>query len=60
MMISSGVGGGYDLYGRTVSRFMTAYVPGKPTIIVRNMPGAGGMKLLNFAATTAKRALPTE
>lgn len=55
MMISSGVGGGYDLYGRTVSRYMTAHIPGKPTIIVRNMPGAGGMKLLNFAYNKGPR-----
>lgn len=55
MMISSGVGGGYDLYGRTVSRFMTAHIPGKPNIIVRNMPGAGGMKVLNFAVNKGAR-----
>jgi len=55
MMISSGVGGGYDLYGRTVSRFMSDYIPGNPRIIVQNKPGAGGMKLLNFAYNKGPR-----
>jgi tripartite-type tricarboxylate transporter receptor subunit TctC len=55
MMISSGVGGGYDLYARTVSRFMGAHIPGNPSIIPQNKPGAGGMKLLNFAYIKAPR-----
>ena len=55
MMISSGVGGGYDLYGRTVARFMNKYIPGRPSIIVQNQPGAGGMKLLNFAYNKGPR-----
>jgi tripartite-type tricarboxylate transporter receptor subunit TctC len=55
LMISSGVGGGYDLYGRTVARFMGDHIPGKPTIIPQNKPGAGGMKLLNFAYNKAPK-----
>jgi tripartite-type tricarboxylate transporter receptor subunit TctC len=55
LMISSGVGGGYDLYGRTVARFMGEHIPGKPSIIPQNKPGAGGMKLLNFAFNKAPK-----
>lgn len=55
LMISSGVGGGYDLYGRTVARFMGEHIPGKPSIIPQNKPGAGGMKLLNFAYNKAPK-----
>lgn len=49
LLISSGVGGAYDLYGRLFARHMGSYIPGKPDIIPQNLPGAGGMKVLNFA-----------
>ena len=42
-------GGGYDAYGRQLARFLPDHIPGKPNIIVQNMPGAGSM--------TAVRAL---
>ena len=42
-------GGGYDAYGRQLARFMPEHIPGKPNMIVQNMPGAGSM--------TAVRAL---
>lgn len=35
-------GGGTDVYGRVVARHMGRYLAGKPTVIVQNMPGAGG------------------
>lgn len=34
-------GGGYDIYARTVARFIGSHIQGKPTVIVQNMPGAG-------------------
>jgi tripartite-type tricarboxylate transporter receptor subunit TctC len=34
-------GGGYNLYARLVARFLGAHIPGSPTIVVRDMPGAG-------------------
>jgi tripartite-type tricarboxylate transporter receptor subunit TctC len=49
ILISSGAGGGYDLYARFLARHMERHIPGKPTIVAQNMPGAGGMKLLNHA-----------
>ncbi len=42
-------GGGYDAYGRQLARFLPEHIPGKPNVIVQNMPGAGSM--------TAVRAL---
>jgi tripartite-type tricarboxylate transporter receptor subunit TctC len=42
-------GGGYDAYGRQLARFLPDHIPGKPNIVVQNMPGAGSM--------TAVRAL---
>ena len=42
-------GGGYDAYARQLARFLSDHVPGKPNVIVQNMPGAGSL--------TAVRAL---
>ena len=36
-------GGGYDLYARLLARFLPAHIPGHPTVIVQNMPGAGSL-----------------
>lgn len=41
LIVGTGAGGGYDTYGRTVARHMPKYLPGQPTIVVRNQPGAG-------------------
>src|SRR5262245_58492408 len=41
MIIGFGPGGGYDLWGRTVARHIGKHLPGKPTVIAQNMPGAG-------------------
>src|SRR5690606_31100959 len=43
--IGSSTGGGTDIYGRTVAQFLGNLVPGKPAIVVSNMPGANGMNL---------------
>jgi tripartite-type tricarboxylate transporter receptor subunit TctC len=40
MVIGYSPGGGYDTYARLVARFMGDHIPGKPTIVPRNMPGA--------------------
>jgi hypothetical protein len=39
-VVGSDAGGGYDIYARTVARHMGRHIPGNPTTIVRNMPGA--------------------
>jgi len=41
MIIGFGPGGGYDLWGRIVARFIGKNLPGAPTVVVQNMPGAG-------------------
>jgi tripartite-type tricarboxylate transporter receptor subunit TctC len=41
MVIGYSPGGTYDLYARLVARFLGSYLPGKPVIVPRNMPGAG-------------------
>jgi tripartite-type tricarboxylate transporter receptor subunit TctC len=51
--IGYGVGGGYDLFARTISRHMPRYIPGNPTILPVNMPGASSMILGNHLARRA-------
>lgn len=46
-------GGSFDVYGRFISRHLARHVPGNPNIIVRNMPGASGMQMVNFLYNTA-------
>src|SRR5262249_40319538 len=43
MLISSSPGGGYDTLSRTIARYLGKHIPGNPTVITRNMPGAGGI-----------------
>ena len=48
LVIGYAPGGGYDLYARTLARHMARYIPGSPSIVVQNMPGAGSIKAANF------------
>ena len=41
-------GGTYDLYGRVVARHIGKHIPGNPTVIPRNMEGAGSIRLTNY------------
>jgi tripartite-type tricarboxylate transporter receptor subunit TctC len=41
MLIGYGPGGGYDIYGRLVAEFLPRHLPGTPTMVTQNMPGAG-------------------
>jgi tripartite-type tricarboxylate transporter receptor subunit TctC len=42
------VGGGADLYARLIARHLGDHIPGHPTVIVHNMPGAGSMAAANY------------
>jgi len=55
MIVRSAPGGGYDFYGRLLARHMPNHIPGKPDMIVVNMPGAGGIVAANYLAQRAKR-----
>jgi tripartite-type tricarboxylate transporter receptor subunit TctC len=48
-------GGGYDTYARLLSRHFDRHIPGKPSIIVQNMPGAGSMTAVRHLGTTAPK-----
>ena len=47
-IVGTSPGAGYDLYGRTFARFLSAHLAGSPTIIVQNMPAADGLALANL------------
>ena len=47
LQVGSEAGGGYDQVGRLVARHIGRYIPGQPSVIVQNVPGAGGLQLLN-------------
>jgi tripartite-type tricarboxylate transporter receptor subunit TctC len=53
--VGSDAGGGFDLVARIVARHLGQHIPGKPAIIVRNMPGAGGLVNANYLFNTAPR-----
>lgn len=55
MIIGFGVGGGYDLYGRLLSRYMGKYLPGNPAIIPENMAGAGSLRAVNYLYSVAPK-----
>ena len=54
MLAPVSAGGGLDLIIRAFARHYGKNIPGKPTIIVKNMPGGGGTRSLNFLYSKAK------
>jgi len=47
IVVGSGVGSGYDITARILARHLRTHLPGNPTIIVQNQPGAGGLTMTN-------------
>jgi len=54
IIVGTSVGGGFDLYARTLARHLTKHIPGRPTIIVENMSGGGGLVAANHIYRVAK------
>jgi tripartite-type tricarboxylate transporter receptor subunit TctC len=48
LIISTGAGGGLDANGRIVARHLGSHIPGNPTVVARNMPGAGHIRAANY------------
>ena len=75
LVMGTGPGGSFDLYGRTIGPHLSKHIPGNPTIIMEHMPGAGGViagnhiysiapqdgtkMLLSHAITLAEKLEPT-
>ncbi len=53
--IGAAPGGGYDLYSRTLAQHMEAKIPGKPRVLIVNMPGSGGVKASNYVYNAAAK-----
>jgi tripartite-type tricarboxylate transporter receptor subunit TctC len=55
LIVGYGPGGGYDLFARLMARHLGRYIPGNPTVVVQNMPGAGSLRATNFLYAVAPR-----
>lgn len=55
LQVGFGAGGGNDLWARALARHMSKHIPGKPVIVVSNMPAAGSLALANYNANVAPR-----
>ncbi len=55
VLVGFAAGGGYDLYARTLGRYLGKYIPGEPTVVVQNTPGAGSLKVVNYLYNAAPR-----
>jgi tripartite-type tricarboxylate transporter receptor subunit TctC len=55
MVIGYSAGGGYDLYARVLARYIGKHIPGNPTVMPQNMPGAGSLKAANYLYAVAPK-----
>lgn len=54
LIVGSGAGTAYDMYGRLLANHIGKYISGNPTVVVQNMPAAGGMVAANYVYGVAK------
>jgi tripartite-type tricarboxylate transporter receptor subunit TctC len=52
LIVGIGVGSGYDINARLLARHMVNHIPGQPTIVVQNQPGAGSLTMTNALYNT--------
>ena len=55
LLIGYSAGGGYDTYARILARHIGKHIPGNPTVVPQNMPGAGSLTLTNFLYNVAPK-----
>jgi tripartite-type tricarboxylate transporter receptor subunit TctC len=55
VLIGFSPGGGYDIYARTLARYMGRHIPGNPKLVPQNMPGAGSLKVANYLYSVAPK-----
>ncbi len=55
IVAGTAAGGGHDIFARMMGRYLTKHIPGNPTIIVQNMPGAGGKRATDFIYNQAPK-----
>jgi tripartite-type tricarboxylate transporter receptor subunit TctC len=52
LMVGYSAGGGYDVYARMIARYIGKHIPGNPTVVVKNLDGAGSLRLANALYNT--------
>src|SRR5215470_16984584 len=55
LVVGTEAGGGFDIYARVLGRHLGKHIPGRPAVIVQNMPGAGSAKAAEFLYTLAPK-----
>src|SRR5262249_10109458 len=55
LVVGGDAGGGYDIYARTRARHLGRHIPGNPTSVVKNMPGAGSSRAGVYISTVAPK-----
>ncbi|HEX5281876.1 MAG TPA: hypothetical protein VFW28_17480, partial [Micropepsaceae bacterium] len=55
VIVGYSAGGGYDLYARVLAQYMGHHIPGTPTLIPQNMPGAGSIRAALYLYTAAPK-----
>ena len=55
VLVGFSVGGGFDLYARALARHLGRQLPGNPTVVIQNMPGAGSLKSVDYLFQVAPR-----
>jgi tripartite-type tricarboxylate transporter receptor subunit TctC len=55
LIVGGSAGGGYDTLGRSIARYIGRHIPGKPSVVVQDMPGAGGSVAMDYLFNSAER-----
>lgn len=55
LVVGGSAGGGYDTLGRSIARYIGRHIPGDPSVVVQDMPGAGGLVAMNYLFRSAER-----
>ena len=55
LVVGYSAGGGFDLYARSLTKFLRNHLPGNPSFVVQNMPGVGSLIALNYVANVAPK-----
>ena len=54
-IVTTSANSGNGIYARSLSRYIGRYIPGNPSVVVKGMPGAGGLTLINYLANIAPK-----
>src|SRR5215813_14698635 len=54
-ILSADAGGGYASYARAFAPFFGKHIPGNPSIVIQHMPGAGGIRAMNYLYSVAPK-----